>query len=474
MKVFVLDQKKNPLMPTTQFKARKLIKSGRAVVTRRHPFTIRLKDRQAADSDFQSVRVKLDPGSRTTGVAIIREGESDQAEVLHFAELEHHGHVIKKALYSRKSMRRGRRTRTTRYRKPQFGDYRHPQNYRRKPKGLDKLFNSSERGWLPPSIESRANNMLHWINIYSKLLPVSAITIETVRFDFQKMANPEISGVEYQHGTLFGLEVKEYLLYKWDHKCVFCKRNDRPLEVEHILAKSKGGTNQVDNLTISCTPCNNKKSNRPIEEFLKDRPKLLAHILSYVKKPMKDAAEVNAIRWVIYDRVKDQTGLTVEMGSGGLTKYNRVTMGLPKTHYFDALSAGISTPESIIGTDMPVLVIKAVGRGRYRRKNSDKYGFPSGVHKRGRPPVYRNPDGTAVGHSPRARGKIKSNDFVCANIKTGKGAGQYTGFCVIRNKGNYKVKINGKVVAEGHRKYFSLIEPSVGYIFAIAVDRQIG
>jgi hypothetical protein len=162
------------------------------------------------------------------------------------------------------------------------------------------------------------------------------------------------------------------------------------------------------------------------------------------------------------------------MGSGGLTKHNRIAMGLPKTHHFDALCVGKSTPESIIGTDMPVLVIKAVGRGRYRRKNSDKYGFPSGVHKRGRPPVYYNPDGSAVGHVPRARGEIKSNDFVYADIKTGKGTGEYTGFCVVRTKGNYKVKVNGKVVAEGHRKYFSLIEPSVGYIFAIAVDHQIG
>ena len=36
----------------------------------------------------------------------------------------------------------------------------------------------------------------------------TGISMELVRFDTQKLQNPEISGVEYQHGVLFGYEVK--------------------------------------------------------------------------------------------------------------------------------------------------------------------------------------------------------------------------------------------------------------------------
>ena len=51
-----------------------------------------------------------------------------------------------------------------------------------------------------------------------------------------------LSGAEYQQGTLYGYEVREYLLEKWGHRCVYCGTEDVPLEVEHIVPKSKGGS----------------------------------------------------------------------------------------------------------------------------------------------------------------------------------------------------------------------------------------
>jgi len=108
MRVFVLDKRSKPLMPCHPARARELLKEGHAVVHRVMPFTIRLKDR--VGGDVQPVRLKLDPGSKVTGVALVREAEvvapatgelQRQAHVLMLAELQHRGHQIREALTQR-------------------------------------------------------------------------------------------------------------------------------------------------------------------------------------------------------------------------------------------------------------------------------------------------------------------------------------------------------------------------------------
>ena len=72
MSVFVLDSKQRPLMPCSQKRARKLLESGRARVHKLYPFAIRLIDRLQASSSVQPMRLSLDPGSKTTGLALAR------------------------------------------------------------------------------------------------------------------------------------------------------------------------------------------------------------------------------------------------------------------------------------------------------------------------------------------------------------------------------------------------------------------
>ena len=67
--VFVLDKKKRPLMPCRPARARRLLRAGRARVAGLHPFTIRLVDRTRGESEVQPVLVKIDPGSKETGIA---------------------------------------------------------------------------------------------------------------------------------------------------------------------------------------------------------------------------------------------------------------------------------------------------------------------------------------------------------------------------------------------------------------------
>jgi 5-methylcytosine-specific restriction endonuclease McrA len=165
--------------------------------------------------------------------------------------------------------------------------------------------------------------------------------MELVRFDLQAQENPEMAGCEYQQGTLAGYELREYLLEKWEGACSYCGQKDLPLQVEHIQARANGGTNRVSNLCLACEKCNLAKGTLDIAAFLKKKPEVLKKILAQAKAPLKDATAVNATRWKLFETLKS-TGLPVECGSGGRTKFNRVSRGLEKTHWLDA--ANVVTP----------------------------------------------------------------------------------------------------------------------------------
>ena len=197
MRVFVLDKNKRPLMPCSSYRARELLDKGKAKVYRRYPFTIILTEREGGE--LQEIELKIDPGSKTTGIALV--AHFQRGYVLVWAcNLNHRGHKVHEALAKRRTQRRSRRYRKTRHRRPRFN------NRRRK------------RGQLAPSLKSRVDNVCHWAEKLRGLSPLSRIAVETVRFDAQKMQNPEISGIEYQQGELFGYEVREYMLEKWQRK----------------------------------------------------------------------------------------------------------------------------------------------------------------------------------------------------------------------------------------------------------------
>ena len=223
--VFVVDTDKHPMTPVHPGRARLLLKAGKAAIYRKYPFTIILK-RQVEEPAPAPLRLKIDPGARTTGLALV---DDARGEVIWAAELTHRGEAIKRALDKRRAIRRGRRSRMTRYRAPRFD------NRKRK------------AGWLPPSLLSRVANILTWITRITQLCNVAALSQELVRFDLQKLENPEIAGVDYQQGTLFGYEVREYLLEKWNRTCAYCGMQHVPLQVEHIQPRAAGGTNRASN-----------------------------------------------------------------------------------------------------------------------------------------------------------------------------------------------------------------------------------
>jgi 5-methylcytosine-specific restriction endonuclease McrA len=442
MAVFVLDKSKKPLMPCSEKRARLLLERGRARVHRMAPFTIRLVDRRVGQSALQPVRIKLDPGSKTTGIALTRESEDVDAEtgeaqkmahVLFLAELHHRGHAIRDALSARRAHRRFRRA-NLRYRPARFDNRTRPE------------------GWLAPSLRHRVDTTMAWVKRLMRWAPVSALSTMLHRFDTQALQNPEISGTEYQQGELFGYEVREYLLEKWGRKCAYCDAQNVPLEIDHIQPRSKGGSDRVSNLTLACQPCNQRKGNRDVAEFLAKDPKRLARIEAQRKAPLKDAAAVNSTRWALFQQIK-ATGVAVTTGSGGLTKFNRAQLGIPKTHALDAVCVGVVS--AVEDWRKPTLVIKATGRGSYQRTRLDAFGFPRGYLTRDK----------------RIKG-FQTGDMVKAGVPVGKRAGIYSGRVAVRATGSFNIQTATGVVQGISHKHCKLIQRADGYGYSTVAKME--
>jgi 5-methylcytosine-specific restriction endonuclease McrA len=423
-KVFVIDSEKRPLNPIHSAPARQLLRNKKAAVFRRFPFTIILKE-SYSDSPVSPLRLKLDPGAKTSGLALIND---TTGEVVFAAELKHRGFAIRDALTSRRQLRRSRRSRKTRYRQPRF------------------LNRTRDSGWLPPSLTSRVENIKTWVEKLRKLAPIGAISQELVCFDMQLIRHPNIQGKEYQQGALEGYETREYLLEKWYRECAYCGIKDVPLQVEHIQCRAKGGSNSIANLCLSCERCNLKKGTQDVKDFLKKDSSRLEKILKQAKRPLADAAAVNATRFAMLEVLK-ATGLPVETGSGGLTKFNRSKQNLEKQHWIDAACTGLSTPILNIKGVKPLL-ISANGHGTRQSCRTDKFGFPIRYCSR-----------------TKFHFGFQTGDIVKAVVTSGKKIGEYVGRIATRATGSFNISTKNGLAQGISHKYCKFIHKKDGYSY---------
>ncbi len=408
--VFLIDGNKTPMNPIHPSHARKLLEANKAAVFRRYPFVL-IMNRVVENIITYPITLKIDPGGKFTGIALV----NNRDEVIWGMELQHRGLAIKDSLETRSSVRRGRRARHTRYRQARFLNRKRP------------------AGWLAPSLKHRVLTINTWVKRLCKFAPIANIAQELVRFDLQQLENPEISGVEYQQGELAGYEVREYLLNKWDRKCAYCGGENIPLQVEHIKPKAKGGTNRISNLCLACEKCNLKKGTQDIEKFLAKKTELLKKIRQIAKRPLKDAASVNSTRWALFNLLK-QTGLPVVTGSGGLTKFNRTRLQLPKTHWIDAACVGIVENLSIL-TDKP-LSVKATGKGTRRLCRINQSGFPC---SKPRTPYEHgwNTGDMATGKGVVGRVVVQSDTRLEIRVDGKRIGGRLSEFTKLHNKDSY-------------------------------------
>lgn len=468
--IIALDKYKRPLGFLTERRCRILMERKRAVLYRVFPTVVILMDVDARTiPDLPSFRIKIDPGSKYTGIAIIR---NDTDEFVYAMQIEHRGDAVRAALNKRKNARRNRRSRETGYRRAKWG------NRCLSEKDKRSYDSSREDGWLPPSIRSAADNVISWVRRLGRWINLTECSFEAVRFDTQLMEDPDIEGEEYQHGTLFGLEIKEYLMEKFGHTCQYCggKSGDPVLEWEHLRPKSRGGSDRVKNALLSCSSCNKDKGNRTPEEWLEQikarlprekgkRKELDEERVKLIQKVIDGKPQGSALRyaaWVSSSRRYLEKALfgifgDVECSSGGRTKYNRTELGYPKEHHYDALCVG-TVPEKGYHdrTNGYYLYAKAAGRGTRLRGHLNKCGV------------------IATKWTDRKKGffGFQTGDIVVAEVphktpKPYKYEGRFVGRVMVRATGSFDIKTTDGKLVTVKEQYCRLLQANSGYHYTM-------
>ena len=310
MLVYVLNKNGLPLMPCKPAKARKLLKAGKATVVRRTPFTIQLN--WDCENHIQSATLGVDAGYKVVGISAVNEQKE-----LFATEVKLKTDVSKK-LTERRMYRRMRRNKLW-YRKPRF---------------LNRKRNDS---WLTPSVQHRLDSHLKAIKFVCSILPISKINIETAKFDIQKIKNPGISSTEYQNGEQKDFwNVRNYVIYRDNHQCQYCKKSNIPLNVHHIKPRKDGGTDKPDNLITLCETCHQ----------LYHRGKIILGKIKYSKE-FKAESFMSIIRWRIYNILKAIYS-NVNFTYGYITKSKRIELGLSKSHVNDAFVIAGGTEQNRI------------------------------------------------------------------------------------------------------------------------------
>lgn len=333
MSVFVVGLTGKRLMPTTERKARKLLKSGKATVYQRRPFTIKLNYKTGGA--VQKTFFGTDTGGQHIGLSLVRT-DDESAVVLHKSEIILRSSMEKRSLIEkRKEYRRGRRYRNTGYRHPKWKEHT-IREWSRIPdkKGRHwhkkKVSHTSNRkeGWLPDSLDSKVDQHIDWISRYMDVLPEGCrVEIEIARFDMARIKDPDIHGEMYQHGPQYDYEnVKAYVFARDNYTCRVCRKKGKKLHAHHILFKSRGATDNPEYMATVCTECHTAKAHQPggiLYKWMEEKKAFTRGMrdMTFMNILAKRIRKAFPAAWFTY---------------GNFTNYDRRKLGLPKSHMNDA------------------------------------------------------------------------------------------------------------------------------------------
>ena len=304
--VYVISKSGKPLMPCENVIARLLLKSGRAKVKRKRPFTIKLTVETTEYT--QPLTLGVDTGSGAVGSAV----SDDEGHILYMSEVRLRND-IKKKMDQRRKYRRSRRSRKTRYRKCRF---------------LNRKA-SIRKNRFSPTLTSKLQAHTREIEFIKSILPITRIVLECGQFDMRFMNDPSIRNDNkvhwaYQRGLNYGFaNTREMVLNRDRYTCQYCKgkRKDSRLEVHHIIFKSQDGSDEQENLITLCDTCHS----------LLHKGKIKLDKVGAKKGTLNYATQMNIIRSQLLKMYPD----AIET-FGYVTKENRQFLGLCKEHYIDA------------------------------------------------------------------------------------------------------------------------------------------
>lgn len=427
----VLDPDGRPLTPTRPSRARRWIEEGKArKVWLKGCFAVQLT-RPASGDVVPDVALNIDPGYRTTGVAVVINREDGATEVVHGLELHHRTAAVVRQMLSCRASRRGRRYRLRR-RRARFDNRSRP------------------AGWLPPSLRSALASTLTTVNRLMMLFPIARINVESCRFDPRLMHDPTVYGEGYQTSERGRLQVREYVLQRDERTCQYCDTRRGPLELDHVVPASRGGGYRIDNLVTSCRSCNQRKGNRDLGDFLAHDPNRAVRILRRLKQPLASATHLNRLMPLLLEGLA-VTGLPVVEHDAVATAYTRSRLGVVKTHVNDAACLG--EPSAVVNVPAIITKVKHVGHGNRRMLSTpSRYGTPrykAGPKGRNSPyraycRLTRDQQGytTMPGHKQRVRrvSGITTGDLVRYHHPAD---GLCQGYAVLTN-GNTRVMVAGR------------------------------
>ena len=302
-------------MPTKRFgKVRRLLRDKKAKVVRSCPFTIKLLY-EPKTKIVQDTVLGVDTGSKHVGVAVV-----SNEKVLYQAQIELRDD-IKRKMDSRRKYRRNRRFRKTRYRKARFLNRR----------------NSIKKGRYCPTIVSKFYGHEREIEFCKKILPIKDTVLETGKFDTQLMEKPWLQEHKwaYQKGVNYGYaNAREHALVRDNYTCQCCGKKNCRLEVHHIIFRSNGGSDDLENLITLCEDCHKAVHLGKIELKLNGKCRGNLHY----------ATQMSIIRSMLLREYPN----AIET-FGFVTSENRNHLKLEKDHYLDACviaSGGLAFKES--------------------------------------------------------------------------------------------------------------------------------
>ena len=314
--VYVISKNGTPIMPTTDHrKVRLLLKNGKARVVRRDPFTVQVLS--TTHTYIQDVTLGVDAGSKHVGMS----ATTTKQELL-VGELQPRNDVVD-LMSTRREARGARRNRTTPYRKPRFNN----------------RVKSKHRGWLAPSVEVKIWNHIQGVTLFTNLLPISKIVVETGEFDLQRMkameqGKPLPVGTDYQLGEQYDFyNVRQYVLHRDGYKCKICgarSTGKKPVKfhVHHVESRKVGG-DAPSNLVTLCEHCH-----RSLHEGMATLPEGWQKRRT---KSTRDTAFMGIMRETLIQRLREKfPGVEICETRGYITKYWRERIRLPKSHTNDA------------------------------------------------------------------------------------------------------------------------------------------
>mgnify|MGYP002671980843 CR=1 FL=1 len=321
--VAVISASGKKLMPTNSYRARKLLKSKRAVIHKYRPvFTIKLVDR--ADGHTQPIEYKCDTGYQYIGISICsstKEFVNEQRDLLK-DEVERHN-----------DSRKYRRTRRNRLR------YRKARWYNRK--GL-----ISKDGFAP-SIRNKRDAHIRLYEEYCKIFPITKAAFEMGQFDTQVLkaieeGHPIPEGIDYQKGEQYGYAtLREAVFARDNYTCICCGKSaikdGVKLRIHHIGYLSGDRSNRMANLGSVCESCHTSKNHKPGGKLYNLKPRL---------KTFKGATFMTMVRYSMLKQLKATTpDVGIRVTYGAATKLARTELNIKKTHSNDAYCMGEFHPK---------------------------------------------------------------------------------------------------------------------------------